>query len=107
MTAERRRSPRSIIDGEVRVVTGGSSYLARLKTLSRLGALLELGETLSVGTPLSVLIDLPGSESRLELRGQVLRAEPSEGAVSVAVMFAPLAPFALAQIDSLLASTEA
>ena len=63
----------------------------------------SMPQTFPIGTPLRLLVELPGTEDALELRSQVVRAEPSGDRIGVAVMFAPLAPAALSRIDSLLA----
>lgn len=82
------------------VLSDGNSYAAQLKSLSLLGALLQLDRALLVGTAVGLQLQMPRSSEILELRGQVVRTEASEGRHAVAVMFGPLPPSVKAKIDS-------
>ncbi len=102
-STERRASRRDDVDYAVRVDAGERSLSGRLTSLSRLGALVVLEVSLPVGTPLALLLEPPSVPSALTLRGQVVRVEPSGTAHALGVMFAPLAPLTLIEIDFLLA----
>ena len=104
MGLERRRSSRTSVDCPVQLITATEVWAARLTTISRVGALLRLEHGFPIGTPLHVAFGAPAFPGVLELRGQVIRTEASEGGVDVAVMFAPLSPLAFEMVDSLIAS---
>jgi PilZ domain-containing protein len=104
MGVERRGNARTSVDCDVQLITATAAWPARLTTISRVGALLRLEHGFPTGTPLHVAFGAPAVDGVLELRGQVVRTEASEGGVDVAVMFAPLNPLAFEMVDSLIAS---
>jgi hypothetical protein len=97
--ADRRKSPRKVVDLPVRCVVDGRSVPARLRDICRDAALVEAHETFPLETRMVLALELPGAGA-LEVAGRVIRLTEGEGdARGMAVLFTGATPAAVTRID--------
>ncbi|HVR71347.1 MAG TPA: PilZ domain-containing protein [Vicinamibacteria bacterium] len=97
--ADRRKSPRKVVDLPVRCVVDGRSFPARLRDICRDAALVEAHEACPLETRIVLALELPGAGA-VEVAGRVIRLTDGEGdAHGLAVVFTAATPAAATRID--------
>ena len=74
--------------------------MGRLTSLSRSGCLVILPEPIAIGATVSIFLD--DGEGTVTLRGQVVRIAGEVSPFGVGMMFGPLLPAAIAQVEALM-----
>jgi hypothetical protein len=103
---ERRTRPRYPVDLAVQVRAQAASFSGRVRDISCLGLLVSSEQVLDVGTVANLLLELPGAGA-IEAYGQVIRIEPCDAGLAMAILFSPMPRATLSRIDSFLQQARA
>jgi hypothetical protein len=94
---ERRRHPRVAADVPVHILDQGTEHQARLRDICRDAALVEAPQTWPLESELGLKMALPGINEVIEVKGRVIRLEPSVN--GIAILFTEVTPLAGMRID--------
>jgi PilZ domain-containing protein len=105
--AERRKSPRHVVDIPVRCTALGQTFPGHLKDICRDAALVESHQVCPLETRVVLSMELPGNEGVVDIGGKVIRLAAGEGdARGMAILFTDLTPTAATRIDFFLATLD-